>query len=435
MTRKSAKARKKSGGGGNRGFIVITSFLFLSILSVFFVALLARNNIFLQATERNQNRAVAFHTAEAGLDWVLRQLEIDPSLRNQSATQDVTMSYRSLNTNFVQGGYGLLVGPADPNNPNPNSNLRRVVVAGHAPVNTSAAPAYQCPTTAALSLVLAPRAYECRSVSAFAQVQPPSPFDSAVFAEEEFEMKNGIIDSYNSTVGPYSAATAGSNAEVRTNSTERGAVALTGNATLKGNAVVGPGGDPQSVIQLGPRAVITGSRTAAREAEKFEGPTAPQTAVYLGSLNISGNTNYQLAAGVYRADSIKITGQGQLTPIQSGTNQKVEIYVSGTTEIGGRGVATIGNLPTNFILYGTASGEVKLSGGSNFYGGVFTPSSKVENKGSGDFFGALVSEEYKQTGGGNIHFDEAMKVVPAPGAGDYESSLKSWQEANTVAAS
>ncbi len=95
-----------------------------------------------------------------------------------------------------------------------------------------------------------------------------------------------------------------------------------------------------------------------------------------------------MAAGEYRASSLKITGSGQLV-----AEGPVKIYVSGEITIEGKGIATSSDLPKNMLIYSTGDAEVKLGGGGKFFGGIYAPKSEVKIHGGNGVFGAIVSKK------------------------------------------
>lgn len=382
------------------GFLLATSYLLLSVLSIFSLALFSRENVYFQVSERNRNKIVAFNMAEAGLDQAITQLRLD-------ANYTGTGTYTSLSTATIQGGYQATI-----TTPQDNPNIRQIVTSGFSPSN-----------------VVTNEAYETRAITSFAVIEPPSLFKYGVFAKNSIQLNGSttvIIDSYDSSIAPYNAAAPGLQGDIGTNSIAAGSVSLTGNVQVKGSATVGPGGDPLSIITQGPNTTITGSLSAASSAEDFEPATATGTS--LGSLSIGGSTNYELPAGTYTASSLSISGSGKLT-----TLGPVSLYVTGTVDIAGNGVATSGNLPKNFLLFATSDASVSLSGNSNFYGAIYAPLSEVSNTGNGGLFGAMVSKTYQQSGNGQLHFDVDLKKVK--GIFNNEVTLLSWRETNTTAGS
>ncbi|HTL47363.1 MAG TPA: collagen-binding domain-containing protein [Verrucomicrobiae bacterium] len=378
-----------------RGFILIMAYGLISALAIFSLALFSRNTSFLNSTERNQNKVVAFNMAEAGVDMAITQLATDTTYEGAA--------YSSMTSGPMQGGYDVTVTTPD-NAP----NTRLIVARGYAPDNVSTS-----------------RAYETRNITVYAEIGTQNMFDFAVFADQSLQLTgNATVDSYNSTVGAYGGANKASNGDVGTNSTGSSTVTLNGNATIKGDAQVGPNGNPASVISLTGNAAITGVKSAAPALKDF--PTQSSNSASLGALTLSGNTTRVIGAGTYRFSSISITGNATLQ-----ATGPVDIYVDGPVKIAGNGISTQANTPPNFLLFVTTADDVQLSGNGNFYGGIYAPLSHVKNTGNGELYGAVVSDTYQQTGNGNVHYDEAMR--DAGGVGSNGVSLVSWREENTAA--
>ncbi|MDP3921681.1 MAG: hypothetical protein Q8R76_12860 [Candidatus Omnitrophota bacterium] len=390
-----------------RGFLLFTTYMLISVLSIFSLAFLARGTQFLQATERNQNRVVAFNMAEAAVDLAIAELTADDTYAGIDGFTD-------LSTDQIQGGYTLTV-----TTPEGNEAVRLIQATGFAPNNENTS-----------------RAFETRSVITYVVIGEVGFFDFAIFAEESIDLNGtSLIDSYNSSEGEgeYDAEDANSNGDLGTDSGEGDAVDIGGNSSVQGNAVVGPDGNPNleeenSVVDLGPNASISGTISAAPEERDYDVQTTGL--VSEGQLKLSGSTVQELPAGTYHYDSISISGNAQLQALGP-----VEIFVSGTVSIGGNGVSTSSNLPPNFIIYVTTDATVSVGGNGNFYGAIYAPDSSVNLNGGGnpndttDFHGAIVANQLNQNGHMNIHYDEALEDVGSTGSGDIQ--ILSWQEANT----
>lgn len=379
----------------SQGVILLMTYFVIAVISIFSLALFARNNVFLQTTERNQNRVVAFNMAEAGMDVAVKSIEDDTTFEGSG--------YTSLSTETVSGGYEVTVSQVEG-----NEAIRLIQSTGYAPDNT--------PTS---------RAYESRSVLSYAQIEEETYFDFAVFAKESMRINgNPLIDSYDSRDGAYGGANQGSEGDIGTNSTAASTVDLIGNATVRGDAMVGPSGDPSEVIDFTGHATISGTQSAMSSEKDYPAVTTNETS--LGSLSIAGNTTYTLAGGTYHFSSIDIKGNGRLR-----LTGPAVIYVSGSVSIAGNGVSTSSNSPPNFILYVTTSNNVQISGNGNFYGGIYAPDSSVSVSGNGSLYGAVVSNTFQQSGNGNIHFDEAL--VDTGRTGESDVNVLSWWEDHTVA--
>ena len=367
----------------------------ISMMAILSLAMFSRHNTFLLSSERNRNRIVAFNMAEAGVDLAVTALAADI---NYAGT-----GFTSMSAGSMQGGYDVTVSI-----PNGFPENRLIRASGYAPGSTTT-----------------DRAYEARSITVYAQLGSYSYFDFAVFSKEGMQINgNPVIDSYNSTNGAYGGANVADNGDVGTNSIAAQSVAFIGNTVVKGDAEVGPNGNPNSVVYIGTNASITGNLTTSSGERDYQ-PTSTN-AVSLGNLSLAGSTVQYLGAGTYRYSSISIGGNAQLV-----ATGPVTIYVDGPVNLGGNGVVTQNNTPPNFLLYVTTDSTVKLSGNSAFYGGIYAPASPIQNSGNGALYGGLVSKTYDQTGNGAVHYDEALKDTG--GSGSSGVSVVSWREENTAA--
>lgn len=382
-----------------KGFMLITAFLFAAVLSTAALGLATRQVAYLQAAERNKNRMVAFNMAEAAMDTAINQLATNPNYAG-------TTAFTSLSTGNIQGGYSVVVCPpactglTTPTDP----NTRLIAATGQSPSNIT--------TTTA---------YEARALNAYVTVQPKNSFLYAIFSKNSISLTgNAITDSYDSSVAAYNPGTATSNGDVVTDSTSAGAVSLSGDATVKGNAAVGPNGNANTVITTSGNAVITGTKSAQSSAQN---PQAMTTAINSeGTLSVSGNTTYSLAAGTHRFSSISVSGNAKINALGA-----VIIYVDGTISISGNGFATQANKPTNLLIYVTGSSNVSISGNGNFYGAIHAPNSSISNTGNGSIYGAMVGKNYTQTGNGAIHYDKALQNS---GSSNAPVHLQTWIEKN-----
>ncbi len=392
---------KKITRAGQKGFILLTSYLLISMISIFSLGLFARSAAFIQSVERNKNKIIAFQKAEAGLDQAIVELTDD---QNYSG-----MAYIPLGD---EGGYSVTVCPptcgGDLTEPT-DANVRMIQTTGFAPDND--------PTSTA---------YSSRSVISHVNIAGSSGFDFAVFAGDSVTL-NGTtsIDSYNSNDGPYGANTASANGDVGTDSVTTSTVSLNGSSTINGDVTVGPSGNPTDVISASSQSLITGSQTSASTEKNYQVMTSSSTS--LGSLSVSGSTKLTLAAGTYRYSSLKITGNAKIT-----TTGAVKIYVDGTVNIGGGGIVNATATPSNLLVYATTSASVSVSGNSDFYGAVYAPASAVSVSGASDFYGAVVADSFTQSG--EFHYDEALNDLEGATDSNSTPNLLAWRETNTSAA-
>ena len=378
---------------GEKGFMLVTAYLLMTVLSVFSLAMLSRNYLFLQTTERNVNRILAFNFAESGVDLAMAQLA-------SSSSYTGTSSYTTLGS---KGGYAISV--CSTTTPCPagitapvDTDVRIISASGYAPNNTS--------TT---------RAYESRPVLAYVELDS-SLFEYAAFGDTDMDMNgNTTVDSYDSSAGAYGGANVGT----------EGNIAGDADIGFVGNVVVN--GDVSALTVTGEENVTVNGTVSENATPNLNCDPGTTTLASLGKLQLTGNTIYTLAAGTYHYSSLSISGNAQLV-----TTGAVTIYVDGEVSISGNGVSTASNLPTNLLIIATGDENVDIGGNGDFYGGVYAPDSAVSTSGNGSFFGAIIADDYNSNGNGNLHYDVKMGDVTAPCT---SVDMLSWRETNTVAGS
>lgn len=387
-----------------RGFILITSYMVLAVISIFSIALFARGATYLESAERNQKKMIAFNAAEAGFDAAYQDLA-DGTI----SSFPWTSGYVSLNTGNLRGGYSVTV--ADMGN-----SVRQILVTGYSPDQSTTV-----------------EAREVRTVNGYVQPVSQSPFNFALFSENSIQMSgNARIDSYNSDDGAYGGSNVAANGDIGSD----GTLQISGNVYVNGNSY------STSTTASG-NAEITGTTYASTGNVSTSGnvnlttQTGPTPGLDLspattnlasaGALSVSGNNTYNLQAGTYRFSSISVSGNGRINALGA-----VTIYVDGAVSISGNGFGTSSNKPPNMLVYLTGSGNVSMSGNANFYGAIYAPASNVTNTGNGELYGAVVAKTYQQSGNGRIHYDEALNQVG--GSDDTSLELLSWAENNPAAA-
>lgn len=238
-----------------------------------------------------------------------------------------------------------------------------------------------------------------------------------------------VVDSYDSRHGPYDDRRASGRVRVCTNSREDRAVALIGRVAIRGDLLLGPGGDPEAVLWRAPKAqaVVSGSvSVASAEAplEPVEMPRLPDG----GRLSISGRDVVTLPGGLHRFRAIDISGRGSLV-----FTGPTEVYVEDSVRISGQGrIHTASELPTNLALY-VGGAHVSLGGDAALFAKVTAPYATVDISGAGDLYGAVIGREIVIRGDADLHYDEAWglydEALNPPRDGDrFRVTIVSWRE-------
>ena len=248
---------------------------------------------------------------------------------------------------------------------------------------------------------------------------------------------NASIDSYDSSLGSYGGTNKGSNASIATNTTVNNGVKLTGNAKIKGDVAVGPGGDPDRVISASGSA-ITGDRGVLDEEAEIPAPTEPtgmgsstghlnvrDRTVFISEdrhvnkLKVSGNGRLRITgdATILADGEVSVSGNGRIE-VMSGASLK--IYCKNKLKLSGNGYASVvdGSDLSRLQFIGLGTGRVQLSGNGWIQGVVLAPYAAVRISGNGSAFGAVVAKNLKMSGNGKIHEDTNVTGGADPVGGD-----------------
>jgi hypothetical protein len=256
-----------------------------------------------------------------------------------------------------------------------------------------------------------------------------SMFQDALFGKRFVSLTGGSrIDSFDSRVGTYDPGTARSNGDTRSN----GPVTLSGSGTaIYGDAVAG------TTVSGG---TVSGT-TADKAPPLYFSPVSPCGPAYYpdttgmtgsgnwsytpanGNLKVAGGGSVTLANGTYCFSSISLTGGGIVK-----IDGPVKVYLTEASDLSGGVILNTTSLAANFFLYSscTDNNGLKLSGGSGTYMAIYAPDTDVVFTGGSDFYGAVVGGSIKNSGGTNIHYDEALHDVRGPTA-----RLSNWHELRT----
>lgn len=279
----------------------------------------------------------------------------------------------------------------------------------------------------------------------------PPVFRHGIFGDKGIIMTgNGATDSYDSDIGLYDPLHSGVNGDIATNSTDTGAITISGNATVNGDAETGPSG----TVEMGNNASITGniSHESNRALPKVEVPSYLKNLINSGEIKLSGNNSMNLSDGNYKYSNIDLSGNTQLNingdaklylnsfkisgnaKLIISAGSKLTIYLDGSCDIGGNGILNQSNIPANCLILSTCDmdGEgIKITGNGDFHGAVYAPQTTIKISGNGELFGSFAGKSVFIPGNGNIHYDEALSRIGLP-----YISLKekpgSWKELNFI---
>ena len=230
-------------------------------------------------------------------------------------------------------------------------------------------------------------------------------------------------DSYDSQLGPYLTqvgprGVAGSDGDVGTN----GNISMVGASTVHGDARPGPTG-----TFSGNPTAVSGTTAPSPEPRVLD-PYAYSPTISTGgnltgtAILTSGNYRYgQVDLGalsvvtiagnvtLYCDGNFSMTGQSRIL-VSPGASLTIH-HGSGDFKIAGGGIVNTNQLPPNLQLYSATSGNFKITGGSNFYGAVYAPTSTFTSSGGANLYGAVVARALTLVGTAAFHYDAALTSV------------------------
>ena len=270
-----------------------------------------------------------------------------------------------------------------------------------------------------------------QQIEAVMKLTYSSAFDFGVFGDEGITLNgNGEVDSYDSDLGSYSA-TQGTNVDVGTNAIGANAIDLNGNASIKGNAVVGPGGNTGTDISINGGAEITGNKQVASHEKDLTPPTPPTTPFLSTNYSLTANNQDIWNGGTtHDYDSITISGNAKLTIngdvtiyvsdlsisanafIDIASGGSLTIYFTNSLSIGGNGIMNNNQTPSDLLIYGTqTAANISISGNGDLYGAIYAPEADISVTGNGDIYGSLAGNTVTISGNGDVHYDEALADI------------------------
>jgi Tfp pilus assembly protein PilX len=154
--------------------------------------------------------------------------------------------------------------------------------------------------------------------------------------------------------------------------------------------------------------------------------------------NISVSTPHGVltltAPGVYNINCLSV-GSNSTLQISPATAQVV-LNVTGSSCSGGSPVSLSANSVTNssgvaanMMINYAGTGTITITGGASAYYVLNAPNAPVTIHGGSDLYGAVVATSIDDSGGVNLHFDNALTVSSSPATTTYSSITSSY---NTI---
>ncbi len=375
-----------------RGMILIVTVMIVLILALLGSAILTISGTEHQIAKNDQEIVQALYVAEGGLQTAINQLNQGLLVPPATVTDSI-------------GTIGEFT--ATVTNAPPPTGQQRIEATGYVP--SQAAP---------------------RAVKQIAVVfQRPPKFDRPLFGGTGVTISDGTLDSYDSAIGPYGGTNIASNGDVGSN----------GNITVKGTtAVVHGDATAGGVVSLQNGGTVTGTITnnatpptaipdVACPSGGYTKSVFPGYNSATGDLTVSGTLTLP-APGTYYFHTVKVQGGASLAVASGG---HVDIYIGGQLTVSGGSMVNNSNLATNLTIWGCGTDTTNWtfsSGGTQAYLAIYAPNHNFTLSGGGSVYGSIFVEgALSDTGGSQIHYDEALGRVDGP-SGRISLGRGSWTE-------
>ena len=276
-----------------------------------------------------------------------------------------------------------------------------------------------------------------------AEVSLKNPFGFGVFADEKLILFNGsIIDWYNYDADDDPLT-------IGTNSIQNAMVDLKSFIKVKGNVVVGPGGNPNKVVSVGSGVDVTGEMYPLLTKNQLDSVEVPGWLAGMPSKGILKNNATITTSGRYdkidlgNSEELKIEGDvkiyvsgdiilGNDSAIEisnTGGNSSLVIYLGGDLECKyGSNINNLTEVPKNFRLLALDScGKIVLKNSTDFYGVVYAPEADIILDNSADLYGSITGENIDLKNSVDVHYDASLRDL-RDGDSLLRYRLSRWQE-------
>jgi hypothetical protein len=240
---------------------------------------------------------------------------------------------------------------------------------------------------------------------------------------------NGVVDSFDSSAGPYgtgnksSAATTFSNGAISLGQIDvfGNAQSAAGSVSLEKNGSVS--GNVQAGTTISSKGTIGGTATPNSPSAPLVAPSVPPCSPFSpatglsggfsydaakGDLSVSGNRMLTLAGGTYCFHNVSISGGGVLT-----VAGPVKIVLTGKWDGSGNSATNLTGVPGNLQVWSASTGAngVTLTGGSGAYATFYAPRTDVTLSGGSALYGAVLGKTLTLSGGSAVHYDVRLLSV------------------------
>ena len=182
---------------------------------------------------------------------------------------------------------------------------------------------------------------------------------------------------------------------------------------------------PTTLKNAGTRTLVGGT-AATPKNYKVDQLTLNATDVLTFDTHAVGQESY---LNIWVTGKVVLSGQSSIVQ-KPGVH--VTFYCDDDMSFTGNGYFNLNNTADTLQIFGVSGAggngahTLKIAGIGNFVGLANAPSYWIDIVGNGSFVGCVIGYDAKLSGNGGFHYDENLKLLPAPGATNYQ--FVSWVE-------
>ena len=219
---------------------------------------------------------------------------------------------------------------------------------------------------------------------------------------------NSYTDSYNSSVAPYNSASPNHKGSIASN----GNINLSGSVKVDGDARAGVG----KTTTASGSAKVSGLNAPLGTVMTYPSASLPSSYTDLGDVNISSGTT-SIPGGTYLIHNLTLSGTAHII----WTGPTVLYIQNSYTVTNNVQIDTYQNIPSNRVLNFLPTCTTAIWNGTNVCtGDLYAPDTDFTIGGNVEMFGRILAKSISHSGGGGMHYDEALG---APGGGATGSSI------------
>lgn len=272
-------------------------------------------------------------------------------------------------------------------------------------------------------------------------------FEYAIYVAEDLTLRSGT------SISAYNQGADDPPLQIGTNSTESGAVTCKSGVTIDGDIVIGPGGDPDIVINNTTEATITGETYPSLIKNKTPNINVPQALLDMfssgaidSSTTLSGSAKYDninligASGDPNKIDKVTVDGNVKIYVIgdlRLGNGDEVEIqpnaslivFLGGNLYVDNSGA--INNLTKDskkLKIYGLDTcTNIDFKNSGVFYGAIYAPDADIHLYNGFNVYGAVVGKSFTQDVDANFFYDMLLREIDASEIGVH-MVIKRWSE-------